>query len=737
MKTAITKYCSFTLLLLTAVPSVSVCGQQKRVKYVTESSLADTLRDVQLDEVVITAGGVKRVQRTPFNAVAVDTRELQNSTKNLSEALGKLPGMKLRESGGVGSDTQYMLDGFSGRHVKVFIDGVPQEGVGVSFGLNNIPVGFAERIEVYKGVVPVGFGTDALGGVINIVTNKKRRRWFADASYSYGSFNTHKSYVNFGQSFPSGLMYEVNAFQNYSDNSYYVDTPVEHFNTDGSTSLNSKIIEHVKRFNDTYHNEAVIGKVGLLDKSFADRLVLSFTWSNFYKEIQTGVIQKVVFGEKHRKGYSLMPALEYGKRDLFTKGLDVTLTAGYNNNLTQNIDTASYRFNWLGERKYLGGQTGEQSYQNSEFVNHNWNGTFSARYRIGLHHSFTLNHVLQSFVRSSLSDVTSSISDGSIDKVTTKNITGLQYRLLPNEQWNLSVFAKLYAQHNQGPVSTNSNGIGNYERRNHNMTAPGYGVAGTYFIVRPLQVKLSYERAYRLPGIDELFGDEDLEIGKIELKPEQSHNINLSISYDSRLGKHTFYAEGSLVYRDTRDYIRRRTDSYSGNKVYASFENHGRVRTEGFNVSARYGYAGWLAVGGTFNYMDVRDRERYANGGTQQASLTFGARLPNQPYMFANADLSLLWRNFLRRGNQLTFTYDDFYMHSFPLYWENLGDASTKERVPSQFSHNVSLTYSIGKGRYNFSVECKNLTNEKLYDNFSLQKAGRAFYGKVRVYFGG
>lgn len=48
------------------------------------------------------------------------------STQNLSDALAKVPGLKLREAGGVGSDMILSLDGFSGKHVKLFIDGVPQ-----------------------------------------------------------------------------------------------------------------------------------------------------------------------------------------------------------------------------------------------------------------------------------------------------------------------------------------------------------------------------------------------------------------------------------------------------------------------------------------------------------------------------------------------------------------------------------------------------------------------------------
>ena len=156
--------------------------------------------------------------------MAVDTKELYNSTKSLGEALTRLPGVKLRETGGVGSDMQIMLDGFSGKHVKVFIDGVPQEGAGTGFDLNNIPVNYAKRIEVYKGVVPVDFGTDAIGGIVNVVTDKNKRELFLDASYSYGSFNTHKSYVNFGQKLKGGFTYEVNAFQNFSDNDYYIET---------------------------------------------------------------------------------------------------------------------------------------------------------------------------------------------------------------------------------------------------------------------------------------------------------------------------------------------------------------------------------------------------------------------------------------------------------------------------------------------------------------------------------
>ena len=686
-----------------------------------------------LQEVVVVGNQVDRVNQSAFNTVAIDAKSLHNTTQDLASSLIKVPGVKIRESGGVGSDMNITLDGFSGKQIKLFIDGVPQEGVGSSFGLNNIPINFAERIEVYRGVVPVGFGTDALGGVINIVTNNKRRTYI-DASYTYGSFNTHKSYVNVGHTTKSGFMFDINLFQNYSDNSYKVDVPIENFETGFWDATQT---EQVKRFNDTYHNETAIAKVGLVGKSFADRLVLSFTYSQEYKEIQNGVIQSIVYGQKHRKGYSIMPALEYRKQNLFTKGLNVLLTANYNRNMTHNVDTSAYKYNWRGEKAYKG-SLGEQAYQDTKFDNDNYNVTFTVNYHLGESHAFVLNHVFTRFDRkaraTSLETENSSVSlSNLIDKKSRKNVTGLSYRYSYKNVWNVSVFGKYYNQYASGPKSI-SESLSQYEEKSAVSSDFGFGAAATYFFLNGFQAKLSYEKAVRLPTTDELFGDEDLELGTVDLKPEKSHNFNANLSYSRNFGKHTVYIEGGFIYRDTRDYIMRSTPRYSGNVYYGSQSNHGRVKTWGINAELRYNFSHWFSVGGNVTNLDMRSYERYVEAGSSRETTSYKQRMPNTPYLYSNANASFYWYNLLGKGNVLTLTYENNYVHSFTLDWENQGSHNISG-VPDQFSHNISLIYSIKDSRYNVALECKNVTDAKLYDNFSLQKAGRAFYVKLRYYF--
>ena len=118
-------------------------------------------------------------------------------------------------------------------------------------------------------------------------------------------------------------------------------------------------------------------------------------------------------------------------------------------------------------------------------------------------------------------------------------------------------------------------------------------------------------------------------------------------------------------------------------------------------------------------------------------NLGYGDRMPNIPYFFADGDITFTWHDCIAKGNMLTLTYDNQYLHHFYYYSSRIGTNRDDYMVPNQFSHNLSLSYTIKGGKYNISVECRNFTNEKLYDNFSLQKVGRAFYGKLRIAFGG
>lgn len=147
----------------------------------------------QLSEVVLTGQSpIKQVQKAAYNVVAIEAQQLRNLNSNAGDMLARVSGVKMRETGGVGAETAINLNGFTGRHVRIFIDGVPMNEANASFRINNIPAELIERIEIYKGVVPVTFGADALGGAINVVTRKSRYN-YGNLSYTFGSFNTHKS----------------------------------------------------------------------------------------------------------------------------------------------------------------------------------------------------------------------------------------------------------------------------------------------------------------------------------------------------------------------------------------------------------------------------------------------------------------------------------------------------------------------------------------------------------------
>lgn len=659
----------------------------------------------------------QETNRQAFNVSAIDAKKLYNTTLDISGALDRVAGIRVRESGGVGSNFNLSLNGFSGNHVKYFIDGIPMDNFGSSFQINNIPINIAERVEVYKGVVPMWLGSDALGGAVNIVTGDKYRNYF-DASYSFGSFNTHRTVINAAATTAKGFTVQLNAFQNYSDNDYKVTVEASDINT-GAYAPKAAL----RRFHDNYHNETLIANVGVVDKSYADKLLIGITLGKNYKEIQTGARMVSVFGGWHRRGNIVMPSLKYKKTDLI-KGLDLTVNANYNLGEEQNIDTMNVRYDWYGNSKPQG-NNGERSRSLYKYKNNNGLATATLNYKIDERQSLALSEVFSTFNRKGSDELNPQNNEYERPKKTNKNVLGFGYNFDIKDKWSATVFGKYIYQ-------GNVDGGGASNQANQNRF--GYGAAATYFISQNLQLKTSYELTNRMPEAQEIFGDVENQEGNANLKPEQSNNVNLGITYGFPLDKdNTILLTANGIYRHADNFIYNRLNN-NQSKLVA--DNRDGVSTWGGDAEIRYSHKNWFTAGTTVTYQFLRNLQQFEPGSTG-ASPLYLDQMPNIPYLFGNADVSASVKDFGKKGNNLTVGYNLLYVHAFWLYWPSLGGRGAgdeKKVIPRQLSHDVNVVYSIGRGRYNIGLEAKNLGNADLFDNFSLQKPGRSFYLNIRYF---
>ena len=679
-----------------------------------------------LNEVVVKGlSPAEKVQRLAYNVSLVETAKLKSTTMDLSNVIDKISGVKIRSTGGVGSEVNVTLNGFSGRHVKIFIDGVPMDGMSSAFSLSNIPAGLAKRVEVYKGVVPIELGGDALGGAINIVTDNSRRTR-VNASYSYGSFNTHKSNVYAEHTTKNGFYVSLNAYQNYSDNDYKV-----HIDSYTKGDGSGQVVEGdftVRRFHAMYHNEAAILKVGVVDKSWADRLLFGFTGGYEYKQTQNGSTMDWVYGARYTTANTLMPQLTYEKKFNVLKGLHVSLNGNYNLGESYSADTATCKYNWLGE-SYPTGVQGELSYMKYRYRDHNG----AANFRMALFpadgQSVSLSSTLTTFSRSG-KDETAYKPTYEHPSQSMKLVTGLSYKYDYKGKWNTSAFVKHYLNHLEAYLDPNG-GI-DYQDFSNTTSYWGGGWASTYFWGQHTQLRLSYEYALRLPTSRELFGSgDDIERGNSDLKPESSNNINVSVTTTPiDMNGHRLTVDAAFQYREINDYIRRTTNNDSGR---ASSQNDGRVRNLGTDWGIRYTWKDIFFIGGNFSYIDMRSLTKYVTG-TQQESKNYKERIPAIPYMYGNGEAGLTLRNVFMKGATLDIHYMMNYIQKFSYEWNVY--QNEEYDIPTQFSHDLFVSYNFGKkSEFTVSAECTNIFDARLYDNFKMQKPGRAFAVKFGYSF--
>ncbi len=679
-------------------------------------------RSHEISEVMVRGGGAHRVNSSAFNATAVDTKQLRNTTLELSGVLDRMAGVKMRQDGGLGSALSINVGGFTGKHVKLFIDGVPMEGSGPSFSLSNIPVSLASRVEVYKGAIPVELGGDALGGAINIVTDHTPGT-YVDASYSFGSFHTHRANLALGWRAENGITLRLNAHVNSSKNDYKVKTQW----TDLQTNVISDDEAWFRRFHDHYDNEAVILEGGVTRKSWADQLLVGVTWSREKADIQNANLMTIVFGGKYRKSQAVAPTLRYEKKNLFVPRLNLSISARYDVSTTNNVDTLSRNYSWTGQWVQKDYQ-GEGIATLAEYKTKSLSAFATIRYSFASQHFITLNDTYVNYHRKTTNNAANAVQQSAatfMRRVNNKNSLGFSYRYISLSSWNAEAFLKYHFTHVVGPVNIATSGSAVYEEQSRDKNALGYGAAATYFLLdRHFQLKASYEKSYRLPTDRELFGDGDYEEGDATLRPEYCHNYNVNLMFDARFAHiHTLHADIGIGYRDINDYIIRTI----GSKGTAVSSNHGTVRGLSADFNVHYYFKDRLSLGGNYTLQNLRDRERLNSIGAK--SVTYGNRVPNQPYAFCNLDAALNFYDVVLSRSVLSIAWNMRYVHRFFRTWSGYG---AKLYIPTQSSHDASVTYSMQNGRYNLAFEVTNIGDALLYDNYSLQKPGRAFNVKFR-----
>ena len=690
-----------------------------------------------LKEVVIQKTTVKKeIMEKGFSVNVIDTQEAAKRNIQTNDLLGQSAGVRIRQNGGLGSSINYNLNGMSGNAIRIFIDGIPISTYGSSFSLNSIPPALIERIEVYKGVIPAHLADDALGGAINVILKKGAKNTL-NASISYGSFNTTQSNFNTTYRDKSGFTLKGSGFYNYSDNDYEIWGKFAYNIQPNGVKKEIK----AKRFNDAYRSYGGRFEAGFTDVKWADTFLIGFNASDDYNEIQHGQAMSKPYKGRFTEADAQVISINYAKKDFIVKGLEFTVNSVFSQRGEVLNDTVKWNYNWFNEKAIgIDGQhflspTGAQ--QGAATILHINNKIFSTRgglnYTLNDNHKFVFSSMLYSFDRDDYDEKKSEMERNFQQKRDLqKSVLSFAYELQAfDSRLRTNLFGKRYNQKTEQRtpqiITTGGQSAIVEKLEDNNTTFYGYGFAGSYFVLPKLMFSLSAEKAIRLPSENEIFGNPgENQTSNSALKPEESDNLNVGLRFGPyNINQHKFSFGGSGFWRNSKDKIVREFSNRLNEALQTSPSvNLGTAQSLGYEASLEYSYNKRLFIGMNMSKFNSLFKDKYDKNG--QILDYYNKQYPNEPYFIINGNAQYNFKDVLQSNSELNLYYNFTYVGEFFTTWQE----TQIDKVPSQFPHDLGLSYTFPNKKYIVSFDAKNITNEQVYDNFGVQKPGVAFYLK-------
>ena len=671
----------------------------------------------ELDGVVVTGKSkVQFMRESPEAITVINGKDLQGRSVSLETILDKTIGLKVGQTGGLGSSSRIIVHGLEGNRIQILWDGIPMSISDGTFSLDEIPIDIIERIEVYKSIIPARFGCDGLGGAVNIVT-KEFSTDYLDASYELGSYQTHKGSVFSRKNFPkSGILLGAGGYYTSAKNDYSFRVPER-----------ENLL--VKRDHDRFRSYMLKGKVAFT-KLWFDEISTEFGYYNRFNEIQ-GVLKNIQHAEN--KSSMLMLENKLIKSGILNNRLNFESHFSLSHTTNNFVDTARVNHDFEGNiypSPNGQGETGDVPH-NSNDKGLEINERINLDYKLSTNHRLNLNTLINYAQRQPNDDIASQHAGfiiGGFPSKKTSIVSGLTWeaKLFGRKLTNM-FSAKYFHLHSEIEDLTSYEMIEAPKKKSNTTSQIGWIEAMKYEPFRGFHLKVSYQRAIRLPNSQELFGDGIITFPAAGLKPEKSHNFNLGFLIDKNdvLGLSRLQFEVNGFYMQVSDMIK-----LMKQHMAAGYVNAEKVHIKGIETELKLDISPTVYAYGNLTYQDVRDVLDYLPG-THAPNPTKGLRLPNIPYLFANFGAEYHSDRLFKNWYVKAF-WDGKFTEEFFYFWE-LTELQ-KRRIPRSFVNDIGLLLTY-KNKYSIALECHNLMNKEVWDQFRQPLAGRTFHLKFRYVF--
>ncbi len=471
----------------------------------------DRTKVEQLDEVIVTAQFTPQSEKNAVYKVRNISSETikQKAASNLRELLQQELNINLAQNSVFGTSIE--IQGISKENIKILVDGIPVVGrLNGIIDLNQININAIERVEIIEGPVSVFYGTDAMGGVINLITKKEQNKTVqGNVSTYYESIDASKIDGNIGYQFNENIIRIHGGYYHFNGTS----------TNDSRRNLNWE--ERQQYFGDFMFGKNFKDLKVKYHASLSNEKLLSIGEPD-----QTGSIEDIdYFTRRINNTLSL-------KGKLFNKTF-IDASASY-------LDYRRYHDTFNIDPETLASTKSVTDTKEKNTVKYQYGGvkvqlsknekTQSFNYALGT------DYISEASIGERILDQKQSVETFAFfGSVNYKILEGLEIQPAARYTWNSS-YGSLLSPAVNSKIKINNNNT----------------------------IRLSYARGFRAPSIKELFLDFHISSGPFtfiisgneELKVEESHSFNMYYTFRKNITNvSSLIVEPSLFYNDISNLI--------------------------------------------------------------------------------------------------------------------------------------------------------------------------------------